>query len=33
MKSQSIFYWYNILRSHYHLTAFSAIRYAMWLAR
>ena len=33
MKSQSIFYWYNVLKSHYHLTTFNAIRYAMWLAR
>jgi hypothetical protein len=25
--------WYRILRAHYRLTMFQAIRYALWLAR
>jgi len=33
MNSNSVFYWYRILRAHYHLTAYHAIRYALWLAR
>jgi hypothetical protein len=33
MKPFSILQWYNVLRSHYHFTAFEAIRFALWLAR
>jgi len=33
MKSFSILYWYSVLRGHYQLTMFDAIRYALWLSR
>jgi hypothetical protein len=33
MKSFSILYWYSVLRGHYQLTMFDAIRYAWWLSR
>ena len=33
MKPFSILHWYNVLRVHYHLKAFEALRFALWLAR
>jgi hypothetical protein len=33
MKQPSVREWYRILRVHYELTIFQAIRYALWLAR
>lgn len=33
MKPNSFMDWYRILRVHYNLTTFHAIRYALWLSR
>jgi hypothetical protein len=33
MNRPSMLDWYRILRVHYHLTMFQAIRYALWLTR
>ena len=33
MNRPSMLDWYLILRGHYHLTMFQAIRYALWLTR
>ena len=32
MKPPSFFGWYEILRTHYHLSVFQSTRYAWWLA-
>jgi hypothetical protein len=33
MKLPTIVGWYHILRAHYQVPLFQAIRYALWLAR
>jgi len=33
MNRPSVLDWYHILRAHYHLTMFQALRSALWLAR
>ena len=33
MKPHKILHWYNVLRVNYRLTAYQAIRFALWLAR
>src|ERR1700739_1012761 len=33
VRTPTIFQWYQILRQHYQLTVFQAVRFALWLAR